>query len=406
MEAPAEPATPAEAEWLASQRQWSRGWRRLIFPGALLIYLLYVAGAVGQFSHGAAAIWGYAILVAFAGCYLAAVADALPEPSQADPRRFWTLYGVLVALFAAELPLARAAAFVLFLYITILTVGRLGRRSLPLVAAMALASLLVPVAIPSWHDGIGKAFGTVTPVAIPVVALGVFGMVRVHRGNRALAEARAQLAALAAENERIRIARDLHDLLGHSLTTITVKAGLARRLGGADPAGALRQIADVETLSRRTLADVRAAVTSYRDVTLAGELATGRELLRAAGIIADLPRAVDVADPGHHELFGWAVREGLTNVVRHSRASSCAVRLSACSVEIVDDGIGGGVRGTAGPGSTGPGNNASRESHEAPGNGLSGLRERVAAAGGSLDAGPLQPRGWRLRVSLTPDAGP
>jgi two-component system, NarL family, sensor histidine kinase DesK len=116
-------------------------------------------------------------------------------------------------------------------------------------------------------------------------------------------------------------------------------------------------------------------------VTLAGELASGRELLRAAGITADLPRAVDVVDPAHHELFGWVVREGFTNIVRHAHASSCAVRLAASSVEIVDDGVGGAA---------------------GPGNGLSGLRERVAAAGGVVEAGPLQPAGWRLRASLAP----
>jgi two-component system sensor histidine kinase DesK len=169
----------------------------------------------------------------------------------------------------------------------------------------------------------------------------------------------------------------LHDLLGHSLTTITVKAGLARRLGEADPEGAVAQITEVEDLCRRVLADVRAAVSGYREVTLASELARGRELLRASGITADLPTATEVADPAHQELFGWAVREGLTNVIRHSRARSCTVRVSPSSVEIVDDGQG---------------------SSASAGNGLSGLRERAAAAGGDIDAGPAQPTGWRLRV--------
>ena len=177
-------------------------------------------------------------------------------------------------------------------------------------------------------------------MAVPVVALVTFAVLKVMEGNRALTEARAELARLAAENERFRIARDLHDLLGHSLTTITVKAGLARQLGDSDPARALEEIAEVETLSRQSLADVRAAVTNYRDVTLVGELATGRELLRAAGVSTDLPRAVDVVDPARRELFGWVVREGLTNVARHAHASWCAVRLSGSSVEVVDDGMG------------------------------------------------------------------
>ncbi len=381
MSADRAPASPAEAqaEWLASRSRWTRGWRRYILPALPLVYLIYVAGAVTQFSRGASADWGYAILAAFAACWLAAI----PPTPLAMPARFWAVYAVLVVLFAAELPFAHAAAFVMCVFITIITVARFGRRAAPVVLAMAAAALLVPVAIGSWHDSLGASFGFVTPVAIPIVGLVVYAAAQLLQSNQALAQARADLARLAAENERFRIARDLHDLLGHSLTTITVKAGLARRLGETDPARGLAEIAEVETLARQSLADVRAAVGSYRDVTLAGELATGRELLRAAGISADLPRAVDVVDPGQRELFGWAVREGLTNIVRHAHASSCAVRLSASSVEIVDDGVGG----TAAP----------------PGNGLSGLRERAAAVGGVVDAGPLQPRGWRLRVWLSPE---
>jgi two-component system, NarL family, sensor histidine kinase DesK len=377
--ADAEPASPAEAEWLASHRRWTRGWRSFIFSAVFLVYLVYVIISIPQYSRGAAAVAGYVILAAFAVAWLVIT---LPSVAESGPGRFWALYGLLVALFAAELPFARISAFVLCVYITIVTVLRLGGRAAPIVAALALASFLIPLAIPYWHDGVADTFGTVTPVAIPVVALATFGSTQIVNSYRALAEARAELARLAAENERFRIARDLHDLLGHSLTTITVKAGLARRLGESDPALALPEIAAVEALARQSLADVRAAVSSYRDVTLAGELATGRELLRAAGIAADLPRAVDVVDPAHQELFGWVVREGFTNVVRHANATSCAVRLAAASVEIVDDGVGGSSR---------------------PGNGLSGLRERVAAAGGVIEAGPRQPSGWRLRASLTPD---
>jgi two-component system sensor histidine kinase DesK len=372
------PAGPAEAEWLASHHRWTRGWRATIFSAVLIVYLVYVVGAVSQYSRGAGVIAGYVILAAFALTWLAV---AVPPLSASSPARFWALYGLLVALFVAEVPFARIAAFVMCVYITIISVLRLGVRAAPIVVALALGAMVIPVAIPSWHYSVAATFASVTPVAIPVAALATFGSGQVVNSYRALAEARAELARLAADNERFRIARDLHDLLGHSLTTITVKAGLARRLGEADPALALPEIAAVEALARRSLADVRAAVANYRDVTLAGELATGRELLRAAGITADLPRAVDVVDPAHHELFGWVVREGFTNIVRHAHATSCAVRLAASSVEIVDDGVGGAA---------------------APGSGLAGLRERVAAAGGVVEAGPLQPAGWRLRASLAP----
>jgi two-component system, NarL family, sensor histidine kinase DesK len=135
----------------------------------------------------------------------------------------------------------------------------------------------------------------------------------------------------------------------------------------------------VEELSRQALTEVRAAVSSYREVTLASELARGRELLRASGVAPDLPTATDVVDTPHQELFGWVVREGLTNVARHAHASRCTVRLSASEVEIRDDGVGGSP---------------------SFGNGLAGLRERVTAVGGTVDAGPLIPRGWRLRVAV------
>jgi two-component system sensor histidine kinase DesK len=379
------PATPGEAEWLASQRRWLGGWRRGALVALPLAYLVYVAISVTENSRGAGRVAGYAILAAFAACWLAAPAVL---SFQASWPRYWAYFGVLLALSVAELPFARAAGFVTFIFLTMLSVGRNARRSLPLVAALALAALIVPVLVPSWHVSLGASFDDVTPVAIPVVALVMFAVLQVLRGNDALAEARAELAQLAAENERIRIARDLHDLLGHSLTTITVKAGLARRLGTTDAARAVSQIAEVEELCRQALADVRSAVSGYRDVTLAGELARGRELLRASGIAADLPTATDVVDPEHQELFGWTVREGLTNVVRHARARSCAVKLSRSTIEIVDDGVGEPTPGADAP----------------PGNGLSGLRERAAAAGGWVDAGPLRAGGWALRVTLAPDS--
>ena len=359
------------------------GNRVLAARSVVVAYLFYVVQAIGQDSRGAGAVAGYAILAAFAVCWL-----VIPVPvsllSTLPARRFWALSAVMAGLFLAELPFAHATAFVMAVLITIPTVARLGIRSAPVVLALTAAALLVPVAIPSWHVSLAASWDDVTPIAIPVAALMTFVVHQALISSHELAEARADLACLAAENERFRIARDLHDLLGHSLTTITVKAGLAARLGPSGHDRAAREMAEVEELTRQALAEVRAAVGSYREVTLAGELATGRQLLRAAGITSDFPRAVDDVDPAHQELFGWVVREGLTNIVRHSHATACAVRLSASAIEITDNGAGG----------TAP-----------AGNGLTGLRERVAAAGGSIDAGPGRPAGWRLRVCLLPAGG-
>ena len=369
-----QPSAGADARW-ATDRPFMRRPRRLLLSAVFLVYLLYVGLAVADHSHGAAAVAGYVILGAFCVAYMVFAAQA-PSLTAA---RFWALVAILLALFVAELPYARAAAFIMCVHITAIVVGRLGLRATPIVIVLALCALLVPTAIPAWHDSFGDAVDTVTPIAIPVVALASLALVQLVQANVALAQARAELARLSAENERTRIARDLHDLLGHSLTTITVKAGLAHRVGALDHDRAMREVAEIELLARRSLSDVRAAVSSYREVTLTGELATGRAVLRAAGIAAELPSAVDVVDPAHHELFGWVVREGLTNVVRHARASSCTVTLSASSVEILDDGVGGAA---------------------GPGNGLVGLRERVVTAGGSVQAGSGPSGGWRLRVSL------
>ena len=376
------PAGSAEAAWVASQRKWGRGWRRVIFPGVFLVYLISVVSGVHQHSRGGGAVAGYAIVGLFVVGYMSLVVGSWTV----SVRRFWLVLAGLAVLSVAEMPFARADAFVMCIYLVTVLMARLGARAFPVVAGMTLLAAAVPAAVPSWHDSLGTSLQNGTAVAIPVVALAMFGFFGVLNGNRALAEARSELARLAAENERSRIARDLHDLLGHSLTTITVKAELARHLGARDNAAALREIGEVEALSRQALTDVRAAVTSYREVSLAGELATGQELLRAAGIIADLPPVADLppdgdaGDAGTQELFGWVLREGLTNVARHSHARTCTVRISGRSVEITDDGVGG---------------------EAGCGTGLSGLRERVEAAGGTLEAGPLRPRGWRLLARLT-----
>jgi two-component system sensor histidine kinase DesK len=366
--------------WVVEPNHWARGWRRVVFPGVFLVYLVAVGAAIAQYSHGLAEIIGFIALAAFCAVYLGAVADSSDGPGRA----FWMYFAACVGLFLVVLPVARADAFIMCSFLVVLLVAQLHGRALPYVVGLALLSLFVPVLIPSWHDGIGTGLNNGAVIAIPLVGLAMFGFFSVMRNNYALAEARAELAALAAENERIRIARDLHDLLGHSLTTITVKAELARKLAASNPAAAMTEIQDVERLSRRALGDVRAAVANYRDVSLAGELATGRELLRAAGIAAELPRAVDGVDERAQELFGWVVREGLTNVVRHSHATTCSVRLGPGSVEIIDDGVGT------------PGANAHR------GTGLSGLEERVEQAGGLLEAGPVEPRGWRVCARLAP----
>jgi len=221
----------------------------------------------------------------------------------------------------------------------------------------------------------------------------VLAMVQLLRSNRALVHARQELAELAVVEERERFARDLHDILGHSLTVITKKAELARRLTSVDPERAAAEIADVERLAREALQDVRATVTGIRVVSVGAELASAREALQAAGIRADLPYSVEEVPPQYRELFGWAVREAVTNVLRHSCATSCRVTLHAYTLEVVDDGRG---PAKAEPGASGARTNAGT----GRGHGLVGLGERVRAAGGTLRTGAAPGGGFRLWIGV------
>jgi two-component system sensor histidine kinase DesK len=244
-------------------------------------------------------------------------------------------------------------------------------------AMMGLAALL-SYNVPGWEkDPGGIVF------SIGLAALAAFGFTNLIRRNIQLAEARDELARLAVNAERERFARDLHDVLGHSLTVITVKSELAKRLVSRDPARAEAEVADIERLAREALADVRATVAGYREANLAREISTARQALEAAGIEADLPHALDAVEGERREAYAWVVREGITNVLRHSGARHVLVRVDRDCVEVRDDGRGGGDEAFGGDG-----------------NGLTGLSERIAAAGGRLHAGSLTEGGFRLAAEF------
>lgn len=233
--------------------------------------------------------------------------------------------------------------------------------------------------LPGWKADpstfIGLGFGG---VAITV------GMVAGRRQHQ-LRESRQVNAELMVQQERNRMARDLHDILGHSLTVITVKAELAGRLldAGADER-ARNEVADLERLSRTALADVRRAVEGYREISLSGELARAKEALAAAGITGHTPTALDQVPADLVEPFAWTVRECVTNVLRHSRASTCSITVTPSSITVADDGVG---------------TTAAR----CDGNGLAGLRERALAAGAVLITRSVEPHGFSVTVATSSD---
>jgi two-component system, NarL family, sensor histidine kinase DesK len=208
-----------------------------------------------------------------------------------------------------------------------------------------------------------------------------------------LRETRAELARMAVADERLRIARDLHDLLGHSLSLITLKAELAGRLLDADPERAAREVAELERVARRSLGEVRAAVTSYRQPRLASEIAAARHMLAAAGMECEVhaPASIELP-PATDALLAWTVREGATNVVRHSGARTVTITVGITadevSAEIADDGVG-------------PGWDADPRPEEHRGSGLSGLTERARAAGAEISSGEGPGgKGFRLLVRV------
>ena len=354
---------------------WVRGWRRLILAAGMLVYPAITAATIHTYSTGAAAVAGYVLVAVFCGCYVGAMLSV----ARVAWMPFWILLAVMTGLFVAELWFAQITAFFLCAVVVSLAVLPLRGWVAPLVIEAAAACIAVPLVTPGWRDGPGWT----EAVMVVFTALIWYAFSEIARTNQTLLEARAEVARLASETERNRIARDLHDLVGHSLTAITVKSNLARQLAAQESSPALQEITEVEQLSRQALADVRAAVSGYREVTLAGELARARELLRAAGIAADIPTATEPADSVRQELFGWSVREGVTNVVRHAHASRCTITVTPTAVEITDDGA---------------------SSAAAQGNGITGLRERASAVGATVEAGPIAPRGWRLRVAIVSTA--
>ena len=376
------------------------GW---LFAAIWLIYLGEPLGQLFGHGHGAAAIAVTLVAVAvFAAAYVGVnltvrrEAGVLPPDQLGDPRKL-RLIGVLVAIAAVLPPTVDSEWVVLWIYVAsacgaALPMNRQPSWSLRGGVAASLAMVVESVAL---NVDISLWLSLLLPCVFSF--LGVMAVRGMRDLIRQLQQARAEVARLAAAEERLRMARDLHDLAGHSLATITLKAELARKLLRVDLDRSEQQILDLEHVSREALADIREAVSGYRRATLAVEAASAHTALEAAGIALDLDPSLaarsGTLDPDAESALAWCLREAVTNVVRHSGARRCRVRLiearvdgePSLTLEVLDD-------GPAGPGGD----------CGAAGNGLSGLRERLLAvsADAVLTAGPVNPNGFRLAATV------
>ncbi|MGN6332098.1 MAG: sensor histidine kinase [Motilibacteraceae bacterium] len=363
----------ALALWRGKRWRWST-W------GALwLVFLVNVAGALWDRNGVTGRLVGGLLLGAFVVVFLLTVPLVVVRPPQ--DRLRWLPPALLLVLGAGLIPLAGEAALATDVYVVVVAL-----MLLPPPTGIVCTAVLVAgaAAAAQWVPGWGDPVSVVLPMV--TAAMAIYGLTSLVRRNQQLMSAREEIARLAVSEERLRFARDVHDLLGHSLTVVTVKTQLARRLLDSDPARAAAELAEVERLAREALHDVRATVSGYRGVTLAGELATARTALTGVGLTADLPADVDVVPAHLHEPFGWVVREGVTNVLRHAqRVTRCSVRMGESWLEVVDDGHPGW---------------AANVPRRGAGNGLRGLQERVAEVGGRISAGRQPSGGYRLRVDV------
>jgi len=267
--------------------------------------------------------------------------------------------------------------------------GRLRPRQHALRTLVAIGAVLVVAFLLSPAPWIYR-LASFAPAAFFVPVTGLTNLAERERraAHAKLRMAQEEVEQLATIAERERIARDLHDLLGHTLSTITLKAELASSLATRDPERAAQEMRDVERLSRETLAEVRAAVRGYRGSGLAGELANAKLALEAAGVELDYFLRNLPLQPAAEGVFALALREAVTNVVRHSQARSCRVTLDADGAFVLltveDDGAGAADA-------------------VQPGSGLSAMQERVRALGGFATLEPSRAAnqsGMRLDVGV------
>ena len=348
-----------------------------LFMVAWLVFFIYPVAALltDRFDRDAE-VAGIALLVALALIWGWFWLRVVAGPDQRFALPAVVAATIVLVVFTLRTPPQYGS---LFLYALIMAGAACNWRiGLPAVLALSVLSGTVELARGESVTNATGQFLNELLVGLTAVA----GQLLIQ-ANRQLSSAREQIGRLAVGEERLRFARDLHDLLGHSLSVIALKSELAGRLMKTTPGLAAHEVEDIEKVARDALRDVREAVAGYRQPTLAAELAGAHEALAAAAIEFHVDQEHGPLPPAVEGVLAWTVREGVTNVMRHSQAKRCAIRISSrdgnITVEVVDNGRGG-----------------TPES----GSGLDGLHERVVERGGRLTAEPLPHEGFRLRVTL------
>lgn len=350
---------------MTSDTDWRTPWRsfRWVFSAIWMLFLVYpIISVVTADLSTPLTVVGLAMITAFAAIYLLSAVYLLNDPGA--PNRFgpW-VFAALLILACGLLPLIGEGAFGVapFLMVVAAFTFPFGWATAS-VAGLVVAAVIAPL----WAGWEVDFTVIVIMIGVGFTMLGLRAVsVRERERESAEEQQRTLDEQLAVVAERERVARDVHDILGHSLTVITVKSELAGRLVDLDPDRAKHELAELNSLAREALAEVRATVGQLRAPDLPSTIASARSALEAADIDAHLPDPHTVpADAATATLFAWVLREAITNVVRHSGASTCKVTIDNDTLTVHDDGHG---------------MDPSRW-----GNGLTGLAERLDDAGGVL----------------------
>jgi two-component system sensor histidine kinase DesK len=369
------------AVWRAADQPWQRNVSVLVWSPVLLLGPLLTLG------HGWQGAFHLALVIVVAGC--AIVIGLTARPVRQDLRPYLA-FTTMVAATCAGATYANDQW---------LPVWVLVGNAVPVVLRglwLAVGGVLV-VGASAWsawlvtpHES-SRVWSEVFVVALATLASTAFTSLLETVSE--LRRTRAELARVAVTEERERFSRDLHDLLGHTLSVMVVKAQAVRRLAQIDPDAAAQHAADIERIGRTALLDVRQAVDAMRAPSLPEELVGARDALESAGISATIEASTDLPEDAG-SVLAWALREAVTNVLRHSGASACTIAITEVvgRVQLVvsDDGVGTATRPP--------------EGSIARAGGLEGLRDRLRAVDGSVESGSTD-AGFRLVASVPASLG-
>jgi two-component system, NarL family, sensor histidine kinase DesK len=356
----------------ASRQHLSSGWRRwLDYEHTVWLVFLGFWFLQPYLDHERLRYWIYlaVALVVFIFFYLMA------HHGPPRIRRFWVVAMVLLAMVYVPI---NQSAWGIYIYIAA-SLPEVSESTSTVIGLLLLQcgivvaqSLWFHLSAWTWSMGVGFTL---------LVGMNRLRMEQKYRADAKLRMAHEEIEHLAKAAERERIARDMHDILGHSLSLIVLKSELAGRLLASQPTRAALEIAEIETTARQALAEVRKTITGYRSEGFASELTRAAQILETAGVRLNRPAKAPYLTPRHEATLSLVLREAVTNIVRHAGASECSIELSTAKdrtqLVIADDGR-GDIR--------------------QEGNGLRGMRERVQELGGRLSL--ESNRGTRLQIEL------